>query len=681
MEKQMRAVSLILLSIALFSPAVFSEQESKEKQKDDRRIALVVGNGEYANAPLKNPANDAKGMAETLKLLGFEVMEQQNATQKEMENAIRQFGKKLEPGSVGLFYYAGHGMQVDGRNYLIPVDAVIESESDIRYEAVDAGRILGKMEDAGSQLNIVILDACRNNPFVRRFRSANAGLARMETSAGSLVAYATAPGSVAADGDGGKNGIYTKYLMEHMKTPGLTIEQVFKKVRADVMQETDAQQVPWESSSLIGEFFFASDSGSRLLQNMQTLLSVDANIKDAQVYLDGKEIGRTPLQKVKAGAGTHLLQVTKEGYENYEKNINIEPGQTHTCYVDLDIAGPTVGRLHIETRPENAQIRILNTEAPFTQDMPLKPGKYEAEISLKGWGTEKRQFTIQAGRDEILYIPLKCETQEKKEAEGLGGMKFVHIAPGRFTMGSPEKETGRFGDETQHKVILSNGFYMQTTEVTLGQWKLFVQETGYKTDAEESGTYIWSGSEWVHKRDAYWKNPGFVQDDDHPVTCISWKDAHSFAEWLSRREKKKYRLPTEAEWEYACRAGSLNAFGSGDIEKNGCADDANLEKMGWYCANAGDKTHKIAQKSPNAWGLYDMHGNVREWCADRYGMYPVLPETDPKGTASGQGRVIRGGAWCDGAEGCRSARRTRDDPGSSNSSGGFRLVLCEENSK
>ena len=239
---------LLVFALFAFPGFSFSAQE--------QRTALVIGNGSYESAQLRNSVNDAKDMTEALRRLGFTVIFKQNAKQKDMERAIRSFGKRLrKDGGIGLFYYAGHGMQIEGRNYLIPIDAEIETESDVKFETVDAGRVLGKMEDAGNDLNIVILDACRNNPFARIFRSVSQGLAKMDAPTGSIVAYATAPGSVAADGTS-RNGLYTSMLLKHMATPGLGIEEVFKKVRIDVMNESGKKQVPWESSSLIGDFYF-----------------------------------------------------------------------------------------------------------------------------------------------------------------------------------------------------------------------------------------------------------------------------------------------------------------------------------------------------------------------------------------------------------------------------------------
>jgi hypothetical protein len=221
----------------------------------EKKVALIIGNGDYINAPLRNPFNDATDMASTLKQLGFKVTLITNADQRTMERSIRSFGRKLRQGGVGLFYYAGHGLQVKGRNYLIPIDAVIESESDVKYSSVDAGLILGKMEDAGNNLNIIILDACRNNPFARSFRNGEQGLAKMDAPTGSILAYSTAPGSVAADGDG-RNGLYTEMLLKHMDQPGVDLPHLFMNVRKSVVSATNQKQVPWESSSLIGDFYF-----------------------------------------------------------------------------------------------------------------------------------------------------------------------------------------------------------------------------------------------------------------------------------------------------------------------------------------------------------------------------------------------------------------------------------------
>jgi hypothetical protein len=225
-----------------------------------KRVALVIGNGAYGTAigALKNPPNDANLMINTLHQLEFDVIESINVDQKAMKRAIKSFGKKLSAAgedAVGLFYYAGHGVQVNGTNYLIPLNIEIETEADVDIEAVSADSVQEQMAYAGNRVNIVILDSCRNNPFKRSFRSVSRGLAKMEATKGTLIAYATAPGDVAADG-AGTNSPYTTALSRAMLTPGLTVERMFKKVRNDVVMTTDDKQVPWESSSLTGADFY-----------------------------------------------------------------------------------------------------------------------------------------------------------------------------------------------------------------------------------------------------------------------------------------------------------------------------------------------------------------------------------------------------------------------------------------
>jgi membrane-associated protease RseP (regulator of RpoE activity) len=256
------AFLLSLLAVALLGVALLAAPAFTAPTQE-RRVALVIGNGTYKAGPLKNPPNDARDMASALKSVGFEVILRENASLRQMNEAIDQFWNSLKRGGVGLFFFAGHGVQVAGENFLVPVDARIALEKDVQYECVNAGKVLGRMEDAGNGLNIVILDACRNNPFARSFRSESRGLAKMDAPSGSLVAFATAPGDVAADGTG-KNGLYTSHLLKHLRTPGLTIERVLKQTRIGVAEESaklGKRQTPWESSSLMGDFYFNQQDG------------------------------------------------------------------------------------------------------------------------------------------------------------------------------------------------------------------------------------------------------------------------------------------------------------------------------------------------------------------------------------------------------------------------------------
>jgi len=230
------------------------------------------------------------------------------------------------------------------------------------------------------------------------------------------------------------------------------------------------------------------------------------------------------------------------------------------------------------------------------------------------------------------------------------GMTFKLIPAGTFTMGSPTNELGRNYDETQHQVTLTQFYYMQTTEVTQGQWRAV------------------TGS-----------NPSYFSScgDDCPVEQVSWDDVQSFISALNNLGQGTYRLPTEAEWEYAARAGSTTAFANGGITELYCGYDPNLDAMGWYCYNASFTTHPVGLKQPNDWGLYDMHGNVWEWCQDLYGDYPSSAVTDPTGPSSGSDRVLRGGGWYFYAGDCRSANRGSSDPSDRNGYDGFRLVCLQ----
>ena len=227
------------------------------------------------------------------------------------------------------------------------------------------------------------------------------------------------------------------------------------------------------------------------------------------------------------------------------------------------------------------------------------------------------------------------------------GMTFNLIPAGTFTMGSPLNELGRFDDETQHEVTLSQPFYMQTTEVTQAQWVAVM------------------GS-----------NPSYFNTcgDDCPVEMVSWDDVQTFITSLNAFGEGTYRLPTEAEWEYAARALSTTAFANGDITAISCGFDPNLDSMGWYCYNSNNNTQLVAQKNPNAWGLYDMHGNVFEWCQDWYGSYPSGSVTDPTGPSSGLARVVRGGSFYYSTVTCRSAWRSYQVTDGGNNYYGFRLV-------
>lgn len=231
--------------------------EAQKMSSAGKRLALVIGNSNYNSSPLANPVNDARAMKEVLLNYGFDVMEYENLNQAEMKRAMDDFGDKLKGYAVGLFFYAGHGIQSKGYNYLIPVDAELKSEQDVEYDCTPADRILAKMEAAGSEVNIIILDACRNNPFERSWTRSTEGngLAGMDAPNGSLIALATSPGRTASDGSG-NNGLYTSAILESISQPGLNIMQIFQNVRRICLEKSGGKQRPWESTSLVGDFYF-----------------------------------------------------------------------------------------------------------------------------------------------------------------------------------------------------------------------------------------------------------------------------------------------------------------------------------------------------------------------------------------------------------------------------------------
>jgi len=234
----------------------------------ERQVALVIGNANYRVGALKNPVNDAQAVAGALRGLGFDVALRENTTLREMIEAFRQFSLDARAARARVIFYAGHGVQVKGRNYLLPVDTEIRAEDEVPAKSADLNALLERLGALPHGINIVILDACRNNPFSGaetlgpdgrrlKFRGATpAGLARVEAPLGSMVAFSTAPGGVALDNPGEKNSLYTKHLLEHIRSPGLPVELLFKQVRLAVARDTGRVQVPWESSSLTGDFCF-----------------------------------------------------------------------------------------------------------------------------------------------------------------------------------------------------------------------------------------------------------------------------------------------------------------------------------------------------------------------------------------------------------------------------------------
>ncbi|MDM8561798.1 caspase family protein [Candidatus Marithioploca araucensis] len=295
----MKRLVLILFVFSIISLSAFAKE----------RMALVIGNGNYQVKPLSNPVNDARDMAKLLGELGFDVTLKVNANQMTMESAIEAFGEKLHQNAVGLFYFSGHGAQYAGENYLIPINSIrrTAAAAHLKYKAVPTGYVLGVMPENG--LNIVILDACRDNPFKGFSKSLKQGLTRMENAEGSLIAYATAPGTVAWTGEAGeRNSPYTKHLLRLMRQPNLSIESLLKKVRKAVIQETRHEltvQKPWYEASISDDFYFVEKTRNEQHNDLpHTILQAEiTDIKKVYPAINKGDCLNWSSQEMKAKGG------------------------------------------------------------------------------------------------------------------------------------------------------------------------------------------------------------------------------------------------------------------------------------------------------------------------------------------------------------------------------------------
>jgi len=684
----------LLLSVAVASAQVEDPRGMKVLYREPRS-ALVIGNGAYASSPLANPVNDAEAMARLLEQRNFKVTLIQNADLRRMEAAVELFGQSLGAGGVGLFFYAGHGMQIAGQNYLIPVGAEINNERDVTYNAFNVGKVLGKMEDAGNRLNIVFLDACRDNPFARSFRTATTGLAQMDAPSGTLIAYATAPGKVAADGVDGSNSVYTRYLLEQLGVPGQEIGPALRTVRGKVIETTRKQQVPWESTSLTGAFYLtpidmldenlalsrAQLESLRKLQTEQTQAAANLKAledeKNAEMAKMDAEIARLRTAAQQPGAvGSSLDQLLALGdkraaaaaelaaaqrkaeQERQKREAEIaqvkaaarakRKAEFEAAYAKYQRVVEYVDKGHLGAAEHQAAWRAICGDCGVKN-----PGDNPVALAWNDTdGTVQLASLRVYGLGGTGSTPSASGNARTVDLGNGVSLDLVWIAPGTFTMGSPENESGRDSDEgPQHKVTISKGFWMGKTEVTQRQYQALM------------------GS-----NPSYFKNAG----QDAPVELVSWNDAKAFCGKLQSRLLSDLRgltarLPTEAEWEYACRAGSSTALYTGKELTSTTGRCRNLDEIAWYSQTSGSTTKLGGQKQPNAWGLYDMLGNVWEWCEDSKRGYTASAQTDPEG--SGSSRVLRGGSWSLDARVCRSANRLGYAPGLRYDHVGFRVVV------
>ena len=641
------------------------------------RHALVIGNANYQSSPLRNPLNDARDMAAALAGLGFRVHRLLNADARQMEQAIIDFSNRLNEGGVGLFYYAGHGVQARGRNYLIPLQANISSEIQLKHKTIDVGMVLDAMEYANNGVNIVILDACRDNPYGDSFRTNTRGLARMESPTGSLIAYATAPGDVAADGDG-RNGLFTKHLLQAMQQPGRLVELTFKDVVKGVSRESGGRQTPFITASIADDFYFKPGSAPPPPPEPQpapaipsTSATIDGlSFADWLLVYGSNPITIASLDKVVAYERQHGGNAASRSYINkgikvalanvnsaddlleYQSKFGYLPGapaQIEARLAELLAAGTSRQDL-IRLRgqfPSSATLRLQLAGAYHQAKLfDAAAGEYQSWLGLTDSSHPERKRVLEAlvaAREGRLFYKAGDTIQDCPECP-----QMVYIPTGAFRMG--DIQGGGDSDEKPVHRVSVKAFLMSATEVTFAEWDACVAAGGCSHKPSDQG--------W-----------GRVS---RPVINVSWKDiTDQYIPWLNKKTGAQYRLPTEAEWEYGARAGSETKYSWGNSIGN---NKANCDGCGsrWDYS----KTAPVASFTANAFGLYDMHGNVWEWTQDCWnGSYKGAPG-DGSAWLSGEcgRRVLRGGSWYDNPKFLRSANRNWSTPDNRTFYHGFRLA-------
>jgi formylglycine-generating enzyme required for sulfatase activity len=588
----------------------------------ERRVALVIGNADYPRAPLVNPVNDAADLSAALRRLGFEVIERRNRNADELKRDLIEFQDRLGPGAVGLFYFAGHGMQAGrgGRNYLLPVGVDYRRERDVELFGLDAGSVLARMEESGAALSLVILDACRDSPLPPEGRTtASRGLGRMEAPSGSLVAFATAPGSTADENRGGRNGLYTQFLLRAIEVPGLRLEDVFQQVRREVERASNRKQSPEEISKLTSAFFF----------------------KPGQQSLASPVVTVVPPA---AGGGVSLADLEREQQARQQWASWQQRMQT-----DFDRIASFQGAADLRVQAWQRFIGAWADNNPTSNDDERLQD--QAQHRLAAAESELQQQRIasaspQASSGTSPMTTMASPGQTFKDCAECPEM--VVVPAGRFLMGSPPGEAGRNADEGPQRWVDISRFAMGKFEVTQGQWQAVMGNSLFGFTVR--GT-----------------NPSKFNEcgPTCPVENVSWNDAQEFVRRLSQRTGQNYRLPSEAEWEYAARAGMTTAYFWGDAFDAGRAN------------NNGSQTVRVGGYGANAFGLHDMHGNVWEWVQDVWHDNYAGAPSDGSAWVTGVDqarRVLRGGSWVSSPRDLRSANRGRITPDFRNDSAGFRIA-------
>lgn len=657
----------------------------------EQRVALVIGNGAYAPAPsLPNPESDATAMASALERLGFEVIRGIDLDLAGMRMAIRDFSVAVEGADIALFFYAGHGVQVSGQNYLIPVDADLKRESDLDFGAIDISLVMRQMERA-ARTKIVLLDACRDNPFetaltrsMGRTRSQKAlgrGLAPIDAGGGSLIGFATDPGDVAFDGEG-NHSPFTEALLRHLETPNLEVNVLMTRVRADVFETTNQRQRPWTTTSLIGEVYLNADkvevtvaapTGQADLElALWQAVSGSNAASDYQAYLDQFPDGTfAGLARNRIAALTPAVPAPDPLSGRTETPATLtapispkDDGQTQSAALGA-APSPVTGESGLETpgAPTALPQTLPDPEPePEPEPQPLadpEPPVEDEDIQL----ATARMPVPKPARPEPEPIKPPDPSLIHRDCPDCPAM--VPVPGGTFTMGSP-KNNGWTEEGPAHEVTVAP-FLMARTETTMREFRAFVERSGHKV---RGGCYLWTRAGKLRQNKSAtartaWKDmPG--NGDGLPVACVSWTDAQAFVRWLNQRVPgAPYRLPSEAEFEYVLRAGGDTAYPWGAAKAAACAAGNGADaasRFKWRNKTCDDGHPDIAPAAmypANPFGLHDLVGNLWEWTADCWnGSHRgATGDARARDTGTCNSRVLRGGSWDDPVKNLRATYR------------------------
>jgi formylglycine-generating enzyme required for sulfatase activity len=631
------------------------------------RVALVIGNSAYAASPLRNPANDAADLAAELEKKGFNVLLRENVGERGLKEAVDEFAKFLKRGGVGLFFFAGHGVQFGDQNYLMPTDIPFKSEADIKYKSVSAEYVLARMAEAGNRVNIVILDACRDNPFSSS-QSGSKGLGAMNVGRnerGTYISYATSPGSTAADGSG-RNGMYTKHLLRSLELRDSDIDKVFGRVRSGVVQDTDGNQVPWTSTSIIGNFYFDPDEERRAAAQ-----PVAPTLKAGKDEQEEPAQSGQPYDPVEEKATWDRIRISQNAadYNNYLSKF---PGGPNAAFARF--------RLKRLGGTESAPSAAASRPSPAAQfqppPRPAAPPVQVASIARPQAAPPAQAIAapavVQTAPNSVAVV------QDCPECPDL-----VAIPAGEFVMGSAPGESGSDSDEgPQHTVRIPAPLAVGRYEVTRAQFAAFVKGSGYSV---KSGCISVRGAKFLRGKNANGQSPGFAQTQRDPVVCVSWTDATAYTQWLSKKTGKAYRLLSEAEWEYAARGGGPSGTPWGSDDAAACrfanvADKAARSDLGGMqtaaCNDGFVQTAPVGRFGGNAFGLHDMLGNAWEWVADCWNENYQGAPTDGSARQTGTcgERPFRGGSWNTKLNDVRPGYRDREEKDERHDNLGFRVV-------